>query len=270
MSNQLEPTNNNPAPAPILAGGMSLVEHANNMDAAHRLAQALCKTSMVPKQYIGKPDDGAAAILYGAELGLNPIQSLQQVMVINGKPGLEARTMVALLKARGYRFTTVESSDTTVTVQADSPRGESEQSTWTLERAKKAGYVTNKLYQSNPQAMLYAKAAAEVCRRIAPDALLGMPYSVEEMRLDNIGAPTSKPAVTVTKKPQSALAAAKKQAPTTPPFADLIQATTTLPELEAVMDKVMAHYTKPDDPNRVELTDLANEKWDEIKSEVAE
>ena len=169
----------------VQAGALdNLQQQVAAMDAASRLAGALCSTAMVPKQYQGKPDDGAAAILYGAELGMNPIQSLQNVMVINGKPGVEARTMVALLKTKGYRVETVESSDTSVTVRGTAPNGHEETSTWTIDRAAQAGYTSNALYKKIPAQMLWAKAATEVCRKIAPDVLLGIAYSTEELRLE--------------------------------------------------------------------------------------
>ena len=169
----------------VQAGALdNLQQQVAAMDAASRLAGALCSTAMVPKQYQGKPDDGAAAILYGAELGMNPIQSLQNVMVINGKPGVEARTMVALLKTKGYRVETVESSDTSVTVRGTAPNGHEESSTWTIDRAAQAGYTSNALYKKIPAQMLWAKAATEVCRKIAPDVLLGIAYSTEELRLE--------------------------------------------------------------------------------------
>lgn len=161
-----------------------LVKQAKAMDAAHQLATALCNTSMVPTTFRGKPDDGAAAILYGAELGLKPQQALQQVFVIHGQPAIYARTMAGLLKAKGYRFQTVEDTPQAVTVHGVSPRGEEETSTWTIERAKTAGYTGNKKYQSDPQAMLYAKALSEVCRKLAPDVLLGIRYSAEDLEME--------------------------------------------------------------------------------------
>lgn len=169
----------------VQAGALdSLQQQVAAMDAASRLAGALCATEMVPKQYRGKPDDGAAAILYGAELGMNATQALQNVMVINGKPGVEARTMVALLAKQGYLVETVESSDTSVTVRGTAPNGHEETSTWTIDRAAQAGYTSNALYKKIPQQMLYAKAATEVCRKIAPHVLMGIAYSTEELRLE--------------------------------------------------------------------------------------
>jgi len=142
-----------PAQTPSSYAQVTLHQHAANMQDAYRLADGICYTSMVPDRFRGKPKDGAAAILFGAELGLTPIQSLQRVIVIHGTPGLEARTMKALLKAQGYGFRTVESTPTAAEIWAwepGSPREYNEQgrrinpdeeSRWTMEDAQRAGYV---------------------------------------------------------------------------------------------------------------------------------
>jgi hypothetical protein len=194
-----------PPAQPMQSGSLvQLREHAEAMDTAYKLADAMCSTALVPAIYRGKPQDGTAAILYGAELGLNPIQSLQQIFVVHGTPSIYSRTMVALLKRKGYKIWTEASTDDAVTVIGESPDGTAESSTWTLARAEKAGYVPtidpktgnfalnsnskligNEKYLKDPQAMLYAKAAAEVCRKLAPDVLLGIAFSREEMELED-------------------------------------------------------------------------------------
>lgn len=173
-------------------GMAELMKQAEAMSAAHKLATVLCNTSMVPATFKGKPDDAAAAILYGAEVGLKPQQALQQVFVVHGQPAIYARTMAALLKAKGYKFSTVESTDESVTVEGVSPRGEHESSTWTIQRAKTAGYTSNKKYQTDPQAMLYAKAVSEVARKLAPDVLLGIKYTAEDLELEPVQAKSTR------------------------------------------------------------------------------
>ena len=186
MSNEIATQNNNMPDLPEVSddGLDLLVKQAQAMDAAYKIGSALANTAMVPATFRGKPDDATAAILYGAELGLKPTQALQQVFVVHGQPAIYARTMVGLLKAKGYTFETVETTDSAVTVRGTSPRGEVEESTWTIERAKQAGYTSNKKYQTDPQAMLYAKAASEVCRKLAPDVLLGIRYTAEDLELE--------------------------------------------------------------------------------------
>lgn len=185
----LEPINESeieilPAARPIPSEAINnLMAQAEAMGFAKKVADALCDTELVPATYRGKPGNGAAAIMYGAELGLTAVQSMQQIFIVHGQPAIYARTAVALLKRHGVKFRTIEQSAKAVTIRAE--RGdEVEESTWTIERATTAGFTSNKKYQTEPQAMLYAKAAMEVCRKIAPDVLLGIPYSREELELD--------------------------------------------------------------------------------------
>lgn len=194
-----------------------LQQHANAMSLALDLARKMCNTDLVPKIYKGNAENGTAAILYGMEIGLNPIQALQNIFVVHGTPAIYARTMVALVKARGYSVWTEDSSDESVTVSGRA-RGDEHvtTSTWTIDRAKRAGYVPtpktddsqrrpevqsdwvtvtksfngrsyeslvgNMKYITDPQAMLYAKAASEVCRKIAPEVLLGLSHSAEDLQ----------------------------------------------------------------------------------------
>lgn len=166
--------------------GGRLIAWAEGLAAAHRIASALCMTSFAPAHFRGKPEEAAAAILYGDELGFTPTQALQNIFMIGGKPGMYARQMAALVMSHGHQVWTVEKTDTSVTV-AGLRRGSSspdpDLETWTIERARKAGYTSNKKYDTDPQAMLYARALADVCRRIAPDVLAGIAYTVEELEV---------------------------------------------------------------------------------------
>ncbi|MDO2978312.1 hypothetical protein [Mycobacteroides abscessus] len=180
-----------PTPAPVHVPGTpqalgTLLAHVDAMNAAMQLAKGLAASELVPALYRGNEGNTAVAILYGAELGLNPIQSVQQIFVVHGTPSIYARTAVALVKrATGIPVQTVESTDERVTVTATDPKtGQTETSTWDIARAEKAKYTGNQKYTTDPQAMLYAKAAMEVCRKIAPDVLLGIPYSREELELE--------------------------------------------------------------------------------------
>ena len=165
--------------------GTALITRAvEQMQNANQLADALAKTAFVPQHFRGKPADVAAAILYGAAIGLDPMASLRSIYIVNGQPGMYARQMVAIAQNKGHAIWTEEATDESVTV-AGRRRGSTtvERDTWTYERAKKAGYTTNKKYDTDPQAMLWARAASVIARRIAADALAGLDTSVEELRV---------------------------------------------------------------------------------------
>jgi hypothetical protein len=123
-----------------------------------------------------------AAIVAGAEVGLSPMQALQSTFIIGGRPAYYARTMVALVQRQGHEVWTEAETPASVTVcgrRAGSDKAE--KVTVTLEQARKAGWTRNKQYDTNPTSMLWARAASTVCRRIAADALLGIPYTAEEL-----------------------------------------------------------------------------------------
>ena len=170
---------------------VDLQSWAQELDAAHRLGQALCQTDFVPKDFQGRPEAAAAAILAGKALGLDPMNSLQNIFTIHGKPALYARTMAGMVMEHGHELQRTVATPEQVTIMARRKgQAEWQEFTWTMQRAQTAGYTGNKLYKTDPIAMLTAKAQAEACRTIAPDVLTGVAtYSVEEHQLDNIGAP---------------------------------------------------------------------------------
>jgi hypothetical protein len=94
--------------------------------------------------------------------------------------------MVALAQSRGHEIWTELSTSEKVVV-CGKRRGSDhvERSEWTLARAQRAGYTSNTKYGSNGQEMLYAKAAAEIARKVAADVLAGVPASVEDLELED-------------------------------------------------------------------------------------
>lgn len=171
--------------------GTIIHQTASDLSDALRIGTAIAGTAFAPKDFRGKGEDCAIAILYGQTIGLDPMTAIQQVFVIGGKPALYARAMVAIALAAGHEIWTEDESDGSVTV-AGRRRGTDrvESITWTSEMATRAGYTTNPNYRTNARAMLYARASGDVARRIAPDALLGLAYNVEELQLDPEVAPS--------------------------------------------------------------------------------
>ena len=161
---------------------MKLTEWVQELNAAHTLASALCNTGLVPQAYRGKPDDGAVAILTGYELGLSPVAALKNIIIVNGRSSMYAQTMAALLQSRGHKIWTEESTSASVTVSARRKgSSKTETVTWTMERAQRAGYTSNKRYATNPEQMLYARCVSEVAPRVAADVILGI-ATVEDLQ----------------------------------------------------------------------------------------
>lgn len=203
------------SPANVLgtpgAGTVQLAEWAMELTAAHQLGTALSGTQFVPRDFQGKPDACAAAILAGKSLGLDPMNALSNIFVVHGKPAMYARTMAALVLREGHEVIRSAASDSSVTVRARRKGSrEWQEFTWDIQRADKAGYLSNAKYKTNPIEMLTAKALAEACRVIAPDVLTGVAaYSVEEVELEDMGEQPKAPSAAS----RLAEAAAAKQEP---------------------------------------------------------
>jgi hypothetical protein len=61
----------------------------------------LAESEMVPKQFRGRPGDCLIAMQWGYEVNFKPLQALQSIAVINGKPGIYGDAGKAILLAAG-------------------------------------------------------------------------------------------------------------------------------------------------------------------------
>lgn len=187
------------AAAPPAPAAVSLSEWVEQAREVANIADMLCRTSFVPKAFFGKPAECAAAILAGQEMGMAPMASLRAIDVIEGKPGLSALGLRAQVQSKGHDIWTHESTATRATVKGRRKGSDKvESSTWTIERAGTFGLLGKKNWREQPTSMLLARATGECARLVAADALLGMPYSTEELS-DGGGDPTEAPATEATK-----------------------------------------------------------------------
>lgn len=169
------------------------------MAPAADLARQIASTDFVPAAFKGKPAAVAAAILYGAEIGLGPMQSLAKVDIVEGRPAPRAELARALVLSAGHEMWIEEASNTRVTV-CGRRRGSDviQRVSWSMDDAKRAGLDGRQNYRKYPRQMLTARASAELARLIAPDALGGISYFAEELD----GERAEEPAVTVPEPPK--------------------------------------------------------------------
>ena len=66
-------------------------------DDAFRFASMVAKSDFAPKDFKGKPESCLLAIQHGSEVGLSPMQSLQSIAVINGRPTIWGDAALALV-----------------------------------------------------------------------------------------------------------------------------------------------------------------------------
>ena len=77
----------------------NLTLEPKNMTEAMDFSKMLASSSMVPPNFKGKPQDVLVAVQWGYEIGLKPLQALQNLAVINGKPSIYGDAAIALVKS---------------------------------------------------------------------------------------------------------------------------------------------------------------------------
>lgn len=163
-----------------------------SFEEAEKMAIKLSESSLLPDHFKKNPANIFWALALGLEVGFTPVQALQAIYVVHGRPGMYADAMVALVLTSGKAefFGCVESSDTSATYETKRKGAARSRSvTVTIDDAKKAGWTSNAKYQTEPRRMLEARCKSQLARDVYPDVLRGM-VSVEEIQDDGQGGPT--------------------------------------------------------------------------------
>lgn len=187
--NQVATTTQAAAPAPakaqITTGGALAALVPQSLDDAFRLAKALSSAGdMVPKHYQGQPEMTMAAIIRGMEVGLNPMQALSSIAVINGRASLWGDAMPALVQRAGHHIDVdYEGQGDGLTAVATLTRGDTGRKVvrrFGLADAKRAGLLNKQgPWTQYPQRMISHRARAWAIRDGAADALMGMQVAEE-------------------------------------------------------------------------------------------
>ena len=157
-----------------------------------RFAETVAYSNLVPKNFRKKPQDVMVAVMHGMEIGLQPLQALQNIAVINGKPSIYGDAAIALVRSSPvceYVREELERGDDASDEEAfrgvcyAKRTGEEEQvRTFSVADAKRAGLWGRKgPWSDYPQRMLQMRARSWALRDVFADVLAGL-YIYEEAR----------------------------------------------------------------------------------------
>jgi hypothetical protein len=154
-----------------------------NFEQALTFSDYLADSDMVPKDFKGKPGNCLIAIQWGAELGLKPLQALQNLAIINGRPSLWGDAVIALVRSSPLCEYVLESDDGNTATCRVKRRGEPEQTrTFSMEDAQAAGLKGKQgPWTQYPKRMRQMRARAFALRDVFPDVLRGLPVAEEIM-----------------------------------------------------------------------------------------
>jgi len=157
--------------------GLSLQSVADAM----KFSETVANSDFAPKDFRGKPASCMLAIQCGAEIGLAPLQSLQSIAVVNGRPAVYGDAALAVVKASHVCEYVTEACDgdgeqmvATCTAQR---RGYPQPTVvkFSVADAKKAGlWGKSGPWSQYPRRMLQMRARGFALRDAFPDVLKGL------------------------------------------------------------------------------------------------
>ncbi|AVR10269.1 hypothetical protein [Burkholderia thailandensis] len=159
-----------------------------SLEQAMQLANILADSSIVPKDFIGKPGNVLVAIQWGMELGLKPMQAMQNIAVINGRPSLWGDALLALVLASPVCEYVQEWEENGTAFIKVKRRGKPEDvQSFSDEDAKKAGLIGKQgPWAQYPQRMKKMRARAFALRDNFADVLKGIAVAEEVMDIEPV------------------------------------------------------------------------------------
>src|ERR1035437_10300482 len=173
------------------------------------LANAISKTAMVPGPLRNRPEEVLAVMMYGAELGIGPMQALQQINFIAGKPSAAAELLRALVLEAGHKFIINSTREVATARCKRKDWDEYEETTFTIQDAELAGVANGDNWKKYPDQMLSARVTSKACRMWFADVIAGMSYVPEE--IESLSPREESKPVKATKAPETVTRSAPVQ-----------------------------------------------------------
>lgn len=175
--NELQPISNQSGALASLA--------PKTLEEALKFCDFLATSTVIPKDFVGKPANIFVAVQWGMELGLQPLQAMQNIAVINGRPTLWGDAMLALVMASPV-FGSIEES---IEGEGDAAKaicrvsrkgGKVHEQTFSVADARTAGLLgKDGPWKNYRHRMMQMRARSWALRDTFPDVLKGMPCAEE-------------------------------------------------------------------------------------------
>ena len=245
-----------------MTNGLSLTTMADAM----AFAKMVSGTEFAPKDFRGKPEACLLAIQHGSEIGLSPMQSLQSIAVVNGRPTIYGDAALAVCLASVVCEWVTESvdgeGDRMVATCSAQRRGYPAPitSTFSVGDAKAAGlWGKQGPWSQYPKRMLAMRARGFALRNAFADVLRGLVTAEEaqDYQVTGIEVVPNRPAPAPTPVTVAALPAPAPAESKAAVARRAIAKATTIERCEQLRDTVEARR-KEGLINDLELTELVS------------
>lgn len=147
-------------------------------------ATFLAKSSMIPTALRGKAHEIAVVLQIGWELDIPPMQAINGIDVINGRPTVSPQLGLAIAQTKlpnlYVKYNELTETKASISMARDrAHKDEAFTSVWDTERTKRMGLAGKDNYVKQPGTMLKWRALGECLRTVCPDVLKGLYTTVE-------------------------------------------------------------------------------------------
>jgi hypothetical protein len=150
----------------------------NTLDAAIKCSELIAASSFCPKGYMGQAGNVLVALQMGQELGLKPMQALQNIAVINGRPSLWGDAMIAVCRqSKDWEYVTETYNEATKTATCIAKRKNEPEvtRTFSMDDAKTAKLLGKEgPWSTYPKRMCQMRARGFALRDCFSDMLRGI------------------------------------------------------------------------------------------------
>jgi hypothetical protein len=157
----------------------------NTFEEAVRCSELIANSSLCPANYAKRPADVLVAMQMGQELGLKPMQALQNIAVIQGRPSLWGDAMLAVCRqAHDFEYVdeTLDEANMVATCKAKRRDEPEVVRTFSMKDAQVAGLGgKGGPWKTYPKRMLQMRARGFALRDTFPDVLRGIIIREEAM-----------------------------------------------------------------------------------------
>jgi hypothetical protein len=168
------------------------LSNLQSFELAQRAAKLLSSSTIVPKEYVGNIANCVVALNMAARIGADPLQVMQNLIIVHGKPTWSSQFMIATVNSCGrfsalrYEFFGKQGTDEwgCRAWAVEKATGEKLIGTdITIGLAKKEGWYSKSgsKWQTMPQQMLMYRAGSWWARAYAPELSMGL-HTADEMR----------------------------------------------------------------------------------------
>ena len=149
----------------------------------------LAQTPAVPERYMGRVKDLMAAVLMGREIGVGPMEAINELYLVDGKTSMSAKLMSSLIHRAGHVLKLrLTNTAAIVTAFRRDPYTheliEVGQFSFSEADAKRANLDRKQTYKQYPAMMRTHRAISFAGRTLFADCLSGIGHIPEELNIE--------------------------------------------------------------------------------------